>query len=271
MLRRLLIAGNWKMNGLSTEAATLVTDVCEAVAEVKGMESVDLLVCPAYPYLASVATQLGENGPVALGAQDCSTKEAGAYTGQVSAKMLVDVGCKYVIVGHSERRSYWSESSNLVKDKFLAAQQQGPKPILCVGETREQREAGETARVVLDQLDAVLKVVGIEAFSQAVIAYEPVWAIGTGLNAAPEQAQVVHAMIRSRLSEASVEIADEVTVLYGGSVKADNALGLFRHNLSPPFHHHLLPSLESPVQCQTGVTRHGPYPTASISPYRQLA
>ncbi len=188
--------------------------------------NVELLVCPPFPYLAQVAGLL-EGSAIGLGAQTVSEHAHGAYTGEVSADMLVDIGCDYVIVGHSERRALYAESNADVAAKFSAALDSGLKPILCVGETLEQRENGETEAVVKAQLEAVLDTVGIAGFTTAVVAYEPVWAIGTGLTASPEQAQEVHGTIRELLASRDAEIAAALLILYGGSVKGDNAQGLF--------------------------------------------
>ena len=188
--------------------------------------NVSLLVCPPYPYLGSVASQLrGSN--VALGAQNVSEHEAGAFTGEVAPAMLREVGCRYVIVGHSERRTLYGETSVQVAAKMAAALDAGLMPILCIGETLEERESGSTEQVVGEQLAAALQRNGIGAFTSAVIAYEPVWAIGTGKTATPEQAQDVHRYIRSVLAEHDASVAENVQLLYGGSVKGDNAAGLF--------------------------------------------
>ena len=211
------------MNGDSAGNAELVGAV---MAGVPASESVRLLVCPPFPYLAQVRDQLAGSS-VALGAQNVSEHVSGAYTGETSPGMLADVGCAYAIVGHSERRSLYGESSDQVAAKFEAAMDAGLTPILCVGETLEQREAGDTEAVVAEQLDAVVDRVGIAAFGAAVIAYEPVWAIGTGRTATPEQAQDVHRFIRERLAGKDTAIASGVQILYGGSVKGDNAAGLF--------------------------------------------
>jgi len=183
-------------------------------------------VCPPFPYLASVASQL-QGSAVELGAQNVSEHQAGAYTGEVASRMLRDVGCRYVIVGHSERRALYGESSAQVAEKMAAALGAGLVPILCVGEMLEEREAGSTEEVVGEQLGAALERSGIAAFKGSVIAYEPVWAIGTGKTATPEQAQDVHRYIRSVLAEQDASVAETVQILYGGSVKGDNAAGLF--------------------------------------------
>lgn len=211
------------MNGSDAANAELVDGI---IAGMPQSATVELLVCPPFPYLAAVAAKLSGTG-VALGAQNVSQHESGAYTGETAPSMLSDVGCEYVIVGHSERRAIMGESSETVAAKFRAAQDAGLKPVLCVGETQGEREANQTEAVVDEQLNAVLDAAGIEALQNAVIAYEPVWAIGTGLTATPEQAQDVHRHIREVLASRNKEIADAVRILYGGSVKGDNAAGLF--------------------------------------------
>ena len=222
-MRNFLVAGNWKMHG--NEAANR-----ELVAAILGgapaSDRVSLLVCPPYPYLASVAAQL-QGSALELGAQNVSEHESGAYTGEVAPAMLADMGCCYVIVGHSERRTLYGESSTQVAEKMAAALGGGLVPILCIGETLEQRESGSTEQVVAEQLGAAVERNGIEAFGSAVIAYEPVWAIGTGRTATPGQAQDVHRYIRSVLAEQDASVAENVQILYGGSVKGDNAAGLF--------------------------------------------
>ena len=221
-MRDFLVAGNWKMNGSSAANAELVAGIISGVPEGSGFS---LLVCPPFPYLASVVAQ-AEGSVVKVGAQNVSEHEKGAHTGEVAPGMLSDLGCDYVIVGHSERRAMYGETSAQVAAKFQAAQAAGVMPILCVGETLEEREAGTTESVIDEQLDAVLTTAGVNAFATAVIAYEPVWAIGTGMTATPEQAQDVHAHIRGQLAEQSAEIAAGVQILYGGSMKGENAAGL---------------------------------------------
>lgn len=221
-MRRCLIAGNWKMNGSRAFSDELAVAI---VAGYAAPQAADLLVCPPFPYLGAVATRL-QGTPVALGAQNVSQHLSGAFTGEVAASMLADVGCKYVIVGHSERRAMMGESNELVADKFSAALTGGLKPILCVGETLEEREEGRTERVIEDQLSAVLQAVGVAAFADAVIAYEPVWAIGTGRTATPDQAQDVHRYIRGLLAALDKNVATTTQVLYGGSMKSSNAAGL---------------------------------------------
>jgi triosephosphate isomerase len=210
------------MNGSRAFSDELAMTIVAGYAAPK---AADLLVCPPFPYLGAVATRL-EGTPVALGAQSVSQHVSGAFTGEVAASMLVDVGCEYVIVGHSERRAMMGESNELVADKYSAALKGGLTPILCVGETLEEREEGRTERVIEDQLSAVLQVAGIAAFADAVIAYEPVWAIGTGRTATPDQAQDVHRYIRGLLAAHDENVAARTQVLYGGSMKGSNASGL---------------------------------------------
>ena len=217
-MRNYLVAGNWKMNGSTAANAELLDGI---IAGMPRSGAVSLLVCPPFPYLGAVADKLAGTG-VALGAQNVSQYESGAYTGETAPSMLKDVGCEYVIVGHSERRHGMGESSEIVAAKFRAAQEAGLIPILCVGETQREREANETEAIVDEQLNAVL-----EAFRMAVIAYEPVWAIGTGLTATPVEAQEVHRHIRGVLGSKDGDVANGLKILYGGSVKGENAAGLF--------------------------------------------
>jgi len=221
-MRNALVAGNWKMNGETARNRELVAGI---VAGAPGDESVELLVCPPFPYLAAVV-EATAGSRVAVGAQNVSEHDKGAFTGEVAGSMLRDVGCEFVIVGHSERRSLYGESSADVAAKFRAALAAGLRPILCVGETLDERKAGKTVAVVDAQLGAVLHATGVGGFRQAVIAYEPVWAIGTGMTATPEQAQEVHAHIRSVISGHDAALAESVQILYGGSMKGENAAGL---------------------------------------------
>lgn len=222
-MRNGLVAANWKMNGRLESNAALLGAL---VTGLDSSSSTEVLVCPPAVYLQQ-ASEVLKGSAVMLGAQNIHTEEAGAFTGETSAAMLRDFGCSHVIIGHSERRELFRESDEFIAAKFAAAQAQGIQPVLCVGESREQREAGETEAVVLKQLQVVLDHVGIQAFADAVVAYEPVWAIGTGLTASPEQAQEVHALIRQTLAGNSAEVAEGIRILYGGSVKADNASELF--------------------------------------------
>ncbi|ANB17366.1 triose-phosphate isomerase [Dokdonella koreensis] len=219
-MRRKLVAGNWKMHGSRAMAAELVTAIAAAAPA-----DVDLVVLPPFPYLAELAS--AHAGRLAFGAQDLSAQAQGAFTGEVSGAMLADVGCTHVLVGHSERRQYHAESDALVAAKFVAAQAAGLVPVLCVGETLEEREAERTEAVIARQLDAVLAAAGIASFARAVVAYEPVWAIGTGRTASPQQAEAVHAFIRDKFAGQDATIASSLRILYGGSVKASNAAELF--------------------------------------------
>lgn len=222
-MRVKFVAGNWKMNGnLATNRALLG----ELVSNVGRIAGVKIAVCPPFPYLAQVQQSLSGSG-IGWGAQNLSQFDSGAYTGEVSGAMLSEFGCRYVIVGHSERRTLLGESSELIAQKYAAALKAGLTPILCVGETLREREDGSTEVVVAAQLRAVLDQNGAQSFAQAVIAYEPVWAIGTGKTATPDQAQAVHAFIRKTLAAKDAEIAANVQVLYGGSVKGSNASELF--------------------------------------------
>ncbi len=221
--RQSLVAGNWKMNGSLESIGQLVAAISQGVSE--GTEA-EVLLCPPYVYVAELAGLL-EKTDIRLGAQNVSHLESGAYTGEVAPSMLKDFACEYVIVGHSERRMLYSENDVRVAEKFIAVQANGMIPILCIGELLEERESNCTEEVIARQLDAVIELAGIMAFKAAVIAYEPVWAIGTGKTATPEQAQEVHEFIRLRLARHDHETAEGVRILYGGSVKADNAKQLF--------------------------------------------
>ena len=221
-MRQPLVAGNWKMNG-SLDSITALVEGLKA-----GLDSVttaEMAVCPPFVYIPTVATLIGD-ASISLGAQDVNDQEAGAHTGEVAPNMLTDVGCKYAIVGHSERRSIYGESDNVTASKFAAARKAGLVPILCVGELLEERELGITEEVVARQLDAVIDLEGVGALADAVIAYEPVWAIGTGKTASPDQAQDVHAFIRGKLAALDSNVADKVRILYGGSMNAGNAAEL---------------------------------------------
>jgi triosephosphate isomerase len=218
-MRKKLIAGNWKMHGSLAENAALLAALKPALA---GIEAV---VCVPFPYLAQAQAELAGSS-IAWGAQNVSEQAKGAFTGEVSASMLLDFGCTYVIVGHSERRSLYGESDELVAKKYLAAQAAGLTPILCVGESLAERESGVTEAVVARQLDAVINAAGVVSLAKAVVAYEPVWAIGTGKTASPEQAQAVHAFIRGKIAALDADVADQLVIQYGGSVKAANAAEL---------------------------------------------
>ena len=221
-MRQPLVAGNWKMNGSRESIRELLDGI---LAGNDAVEKAEIAVCAPFVYLAQVADRL-KGTPVAWGAQNVNDNQSGAYTGEVSGPMLCDFGCKYVIVGHSERRSIYGETDDDVARRFLAAQSNELIPILCVGELLEERENGTTNEVVARQLDAVIEKAGIKAFANCVIAYEPVWAIGTGKVATPDQAQEVHAMIRSKLAALDAGVAEGIRILYGGSMKPDNAAEL---------------------------------------------
>lgn len=221
-MRQPLVAGNWKMNGSLASARALVEGIKAGIGSVSNAE---MAVCPPYVYIPSVADMISGSG-ISLGAQDVNDQESGAHTGEVAPNMLTDIGCKYAIVGHSERRSIYGESDEFTARKFAAARKAGLVPILCVGELLEEREQGITEQVVAKQLDAVIDLEGVEALGDAVIAYEPVWAIGTGKTATPDQAQEVHAFIRGKLASLNADVADKVRILYGGSMNAGNAADL---------------------------------------------
>jgi triosephosphate isomerase (TIM) len=222
-MRRPVVAGNWKMHGSRSANEALLTDLEQR----QNPEwPVDIVVFPPYVYLADAARLLAESD-IAVGAQDVCAEPVGAFTGQVAASMLKDVGCRYVIVGHSERRRLYHEDDVLVARKFAAALQVRLTPVLCVGETLEEREASRTESVVARQLEAVIAMNGVSSLANAIVAYEPVWAIGTGRTASPQQAQAVHAYLRSRIDAQDAKMARQLRILYGGSVKASNAAELF--------------------------------------------
>ena len=221
-MRQKLVAGNWKMNGSRASIKTLLDGVKQGIAAV---ESAEVAVCAPFVYLADVQQQL-QGSPIAWGAQNLSTEPSGAFTGEIAASMLQDFACKYVIVGHSERRTLYGEDDAVVAEKFAVARAAGLKPIFCIGETLEQRESGVTEEVVARQLDAVMSAQGVSALLDGVIAYEPVWAIGTGKTATPEQAQQVHQFIRQRIASQDASVAEKIQILYGGSMNASNAAEL---------------------------------------------
>ncbi|MGZ5043172.1 MAG: triose-phosphate isomerase [Methylobacter sp.] len=221
-MRRSLVVGNWKMNGTLASAELLTKGIIAGL----GGNNADIAVCVPYVHLPKVS-ELVKNTVLALGAQNVADKASGAYTGEVSGAMLSEFNCKYALVGHSERRSYYGDTDESVAARFCQAQEQNIIPILCVGETLEQREQDKTFAVINTQLDAVINLAGIAAFGAAVIAYEPVWAIGTGKTATDEQAQEVHQYIRQYIAAKDQAIADKIQILYGGSAKPDNAKGLF--------------------------------------------
>ncbi len=221
-MRRNIVAGNWKLHGSKAFAAELVT----AIAAALPVSGADVVVLPPLPYLGELIEGF-KSSDLLFGAQDVSANEKGAYTGEVSATMLVDIGARYGLVGHSERRQYHAESDALVARKFLAAKHAGLTPILCEGESLHERECGQTEYRIQTQLAAIFEQIGDQAFAGAVVAYEPVWAIGTGKTATPAQAQAVHAFIRGEIAARDATIAGSLSILYGGSCKPDNAAELF--------------------------------------------
>jgi len=221
-MRKPLIAGNWKMNGTKASVETLLAGV---VAGAGAIERSEIAVCPPYPFLQMAASALA-GSKVRLGAQNCATAASGAFTGEVAAPMLADFGCHYVIIGHSERRAMYGEDEAILAKKLAAAFAAGLTPILCVGETLEERERGDMEKVIAAQIDGIIALCGISVFGSLELAYEPVWAIGTGKTATPAQAQEVHAFIRARLAGHDAAVAQKVRILYGGSMKGSNALEL---------------------------------------------
>ena len=221
-MRRAFVVGNWKMNGSREQARALVAGVCEGA---RALPEVEVGVCPAFVYLAHAGTAIAD-GPVRLGAQNCAGVGHGALTGEVSAPMLADIGCSFVLIGHSERRTLYGESDAETGEKAQAALAAGLSPVVCVGETLAQREAGQTEDTVGRQLDAVIERLDSDAFARIVIAYEPVWAIGAGRTATPAQANAVHAFLRKRVAAREPDAAG-LRILYGGSVKPENAAELF--------------------------------------------
>jgi triosephosphate isomerase len=221
-MRQPIIAGNWKMNGSRASIKELLDGLMAGIDEVKTAE---VAVCAPFVYLAEVRAQLSGT-PIFWGAQNLSHEEKGAFTGEIAASMLLDFDCKYVIVGHSERRSLYGEDDNLVTKKYAVAHRSGLTPILCVGETLEEREKGVTEDVVARQINAVMNTLGASVLGEGVIAYEPVWAIGTGITATPEQAQEVHAFIRRLIAEKDAHVSDNIRLQYGGSMNAGNAAEL---------------------------------------------
>ena len=222
-MRRSLIAGNWKMNGSVAMTDGLLTGLKKGI--VQSIPDVDIVVCPPFLYIP-LAVQMLVGSTIRVGAQNLDIHGSGAYTGEIAAEMLKEQHCGYVIVGHSERRALYGESSDLVAEKVRVAVAAELKPIICVGETLEERERGDTGRVVREQLMSVLDLNGVDIFPFAIVAYEPVWAIGTGRTASPDQAQEVHALIRETIAELNPIVADHTRLLYGGSVKPDNAQGI---------------------------------------------
>ncbi len=222
-MRTPLVAGNWKMNGSRTMADTLMAGIAAGLTD---RPNVDVVVCPPFVLVPQCREQANGTG-ISVGGQNLGSQESGAFTGEVAADMLLDFGCEYVIVGHSERRTLYGETDEVVAAKARVASEKGLVPIICIGETLEEREGGNTEVVVTRQLSAILEIAGTAIFPQALIAYEPVWAIGTGLTASDAQAQEVHALVREQLAAQDAQAALTTRILYGGSVKPDNAAGLF--------------------------------------------
>lgn len=221
-MRKPLVAGNWKMNGSKSSVVRLLDGIKAGLSQVT---NADLAVCAPAIFIHLVEEQL-EGSAIAWGGQDMSLQASGAFTGEISASMLLDFGCRFVILGHSERRTYHAEIDELVADKVEVARKAGLTPIFCIGETLGEREQGITEQVVARQLDAYINKYGIDGLGDTVIAYEPVWAIGTGKTATPDQAQDVHAFIRNRIAAKNKAVADKIRILYGGSMKPDNAAEL---------------------------------------------
>ena len=217
-MRKTIVAGNWKMNASKESVNKLVMGILSGMSDV----SCEVVVCAPFPYLSQVEALI-THSQVRLGAQNLNTNTSGAFTGEVSADMIKDFGAQYVVVGHSERRSLYGETNTIVAEKVKAALDSDLIPLFCVGETLEQREAGDTESVVAAQINTVVDLVGIDAFLNIVVAYEPVWAIGTGVTASPEQAQAVHAFIRQLLANNNNDVAQQTPILYGGSMNATNA------------------------------------------------
>ena len=220
-MRQPMVAGNWKMNGSSDSVKELMNGIKAGVADANA----EVVVCPPFVYIPSVADAIGDSG-IKLGSQNMCDQDAGAFTGEISGPMLKDVGCEYVIIGHSERRAMYGETDEVTAVKYGAVLKNGLKPIFCIGETLEERESGVTEEVVGRQIDAILKSDGVASLANAVLAYEPVWAIGTGKTASPEQAQDVHAFIRNKIAEQDKVIAEGLRILYGGSMNPGNAAEL---------------------------------------------
>lgn len=223
MARRPLVMGNWKLNGSKAFTKELINGL---KAELAGVEGCDVAIAPPVMYLAEAEAALA-GSKIALGSQNVDLKQSGAFTGDISATMLKDFGAKYIIIGHSERRAYHHESDEFIAQKFAVLKEQGLVPVLCIGESEAENESGKTEEVCARQIDAVLNTLGAEAFLGAVIAYEPIWAIGTGKSATPAQAQAVHAFIRSHIAKKDAKVAEQVILQYGGSVNDGNAAELF--------------------------------------------
>ncbi len=221
-MRQVMVAGNWKMNGTSESVRELMTGIKQGMATVNTAE---VVVCPPAIYIPRVCGSV-DGTTIKVGSQNICDQDKGAFTGEISGEMLKDVGCEYAIIGHSERRSLYGETDALVARRFAAARRNGIKPILCIGETLQERDAGETNNVCARQIDAVINLEGVEALADGVIAYEPIWAIGTGKTATPEQAQKIHAFIRGKIAALNTTVAEGLRILYGGSMNPANAAEL---------------------------------------------
>lgn len=222
-MRKTLVMGNWKLNGSKSMALDLITNLSNQLDGVTGCE---VAIAPPVVYL-DYAKKLLANSNIILGAQNVDTHLSGAYTGDISAEMLKEVGATHIIIGHSERRTYHKESDQFIAQKFAILKENGLTPVLCIGETEAENEAGETEAVCAKQIDAVINLLGVQAFNNTVIAYEPIWAIGTGKSATPEQAQAVHKFIRNHIAKLDTDVAKQVIIQYGGSVNDKNAAELF--------------------------------------------
>jgi triosephosphate isomerase len=227
MINKITVVGNWKMHGSYAHVDQFFTEWGSKALKESTNTQIEAVICPPFTYLPRAAEQLKKHPTLKMGAQDVSAHQVGAFTGQIAASMLVELGCQYVIVGHSERRQYCHELDEDIANKFFAAKSAGLIPILCVGETQEERQADKTASVVTSQLQVILEREGAQAFTGAIIAYEPIWAIGTGLTATPEQAQQVHSLLRLTVAEYDANLAKTLPILYGGSVKPSNSNTLF--------------------------------------------
>lgn len=221
-MRQPMVAGNWKMNGSSESVKELMAGIKEGMGSVNNAE---VVVCPPAVYIPRVSGAV-DGTSVKVGSQNICDQDSGAFTGEISGAMLKDVGCEYAIIGHSERRSLYGESDELIARRFASARRNGIKPIFCIGETLDERESGITNDVCARQIDAVIALEGVEALADGVIAYEPVWAIGTGKTATPEQAQEVHAFIRGKIAALNADVANGLRILYGGSMNPGNAAEL---------------------------------------------
>ena len=221
-MRQPMIAGNWKMNGSSESIKELIAGI---KAGMSAVNKAQVVVCPPAVYIPQVSADVS-GSKISVGSQNICDQDKGAFTGEIAGSMLNDLGCAYAIIGHSERRALYGENDELISKRFAAARRNGIKPIFCIGETLEEREQGVTDDVCSRQIDAVIALEGVEALADGVIAYEPVWAIGTGKTASPEQAQEVHAFIRDKIRKLNANVADKVQILYGGSMNAGNAAEL---------------------------------------------